>query len=135
MFEVIPWAHFQRRLHTEGNISGCTVSQRNTMNLATVTEIDVAAIGTESIAGQQVQLRAGEDCALLDAAPYDALDTVIRRAADLFGNHVVWASDWPHTSFAPDAMPAYESVLAPVVRALGEWRAVQAREAGARLYS
>lgn len=67
-------------------------------------------------------------------APYAGMDPLIRRVAALFGDHVAWGSDWPHTSFAPDALPLYDSLWQPVVRALGEWRAVQAREAGARLY-
>lgn len=69
------------------------------------------------------------------AAPYAAMDPLIRRVAALFGDHVAWGSDWPHTSFAADAMPTYESLWEPVVRALGPWRALQARDAGARLYS
>jgi predicted TIM-barrel fold metal-dependent hydrolase len=27
---------------------------------------------------------------------------------------MVWGSDWPHTSFAANQMPTYESTLAPV---------------------
>lgn len=30
-----------------------------------------------------------------------------------------WGSDWPHTSFAPDALPAYDSLLAPMRETLG----------------
>ncbi len=51
-------------------------------------------------------------------APYDTLDDHLRRVAGLFDQRMVWGSDWPHTSFAPDAMPAYDSLWAPVVRAL-----------------
>ncbi len=52
-------------------------------------------------------------------APYASLVPRIRRLAGLFGDHLVWGSDWPHTSFAPDAMPAYADTWHPVVEALG----------------
>ena len=48
------------------------------------------------------------------SAPYTELWPRIRRAAKLFGPHTVWGSDWPHTSFSANEMPAYESTLAPV---------------------
>ena len=68
-------------------------------------------------------------------APYDGLDPVIRRVAEVFDRRMVWGSDWPHTSFAPDALPAYGSVWEPVVRALGEERADMVKKAGAGLYA
>lgn len=68
------------------------------------------------------------------AAPYDALATTVHRLAALFGERLVWGSDWPHTSFAPDAMPAYGTTWAPLVAALGEARAARVRATGARLY-
>lgn len=52
------------------------------------------------------------------SAPYESLDASIRRAATLFGPRLVWGSDWPHTSFARDALPAYASTWQPVARAL-----------------
>jgi predicted TIM-barrel fold metal-dependent hydrolase len=69
------------------------------------------------------------------AAPYGALDAIVQRVAELFGDRMVWGSDWPHTSFAPQALPAYGSVWQPVVRVLGPERAQVVRAAGARLYS
>ena len=51
-------------------------------------------------------------------APYEALDDSIRKMAGLFGRRMVWGSDWPHTAFSPDALPAYASTLEPVARAL-----------------
>lgn len=61
-----------------------------------------------------------------DKAPYDALGPAVRRAADLFGAHALWGSDWPHTSFPADQLPPYASTQAPVQRVLGaqRWRAV-----------
>lgn len=54
------------------------------------------------------------------AAPYLDLQDHLRRVAGLFGPRLLWGSDWPHTSFAPDALPAYGSLLIPVRAALGE---------------
>lgn len=67
-------------------------------------------------------------------APYAELHGAIRRVAGLMGERLVWGSDWPHTAFAPDAMPAYASVWEPVVDALGAARADKVRMAGAKLY-
>jgi predicted TIM-barrel fold metal-dependent hydrolase len=53
-------------------------------------------------------------------APYAALQPALARAAALFGARTLWGSDWPHTSFAPDALPPYDSLLAPVRRVLGD---------------
>ena len=67
-------------------------------------------------------------------APYDTLHATIRRVAGLMGDRLVWGSDWPHTAFEPDAMPAYASVWEPVVKALGPEHADKVRAAGAVLY-
>jgi predicted TIM-barrel fold metal-dependent hydrolase len=53
------------------------------------------------------------------AEPYSPLMPVLQRAAALFGAHTVWGSDWPHTSFAADQLPSYESTLQPLRAALG----------------
>ena len=59
----------------------------------------------------------------LDAqAPYTSLVPRIRRLAELFADRMVWGSDWPHTMFAPDAMPPYAETWEPVVDALGRRR-------------
>jgi predicted TIM-barrel fold metal-dependent hydrolase len=50
---------------------------------------------------------------LQSAAPHADLLPTIRRAVALFGPRMVWGSDWPHTSFAPDQMPDYASTLEP----------------------
>ncbi|MBV1732206.1 MAG: amidohydrolase family protein, partial [Hydrogenophaga sp.] len=68
-------------------------------------------------------------------APYSALQASIRRVASLMGEHLVWGSDWPHTAFAPDALPPYAGVWQPVVDALGGTRAALVRAAGATLYA
>ncbi|MES2510047.1 MAG: amidohydrolase family protein [Pseudomonadota bacterium] len=51
-------------------------------------------------------------------APYASLDAAIHRAAGLFGPRLVWGSDWPHTSFTPEALPGYASTWQPVARVL-----------------
>jgi predicted TIM-barrel fold metal-dependent hydrolase len=51
-------------------------------------------------------------------APYGALDDAIRRVAALFDDRMVWGSDWPHTAFAPEALPDYATTWAPVARVL-----------------
>jgi predicted TIM-barrel fold metal-dependent hydrolase len=57
----------------------------------------------------------------LDARePYAEVLPQVRRLATLFGERMVWGSDWPHTMFAPHAMPSYASTWQPVVQALGE---------------
>ncbi|MES2399584.1 MAG: amidohydrolase family protein [Pseudomonadota bacterium] len=70
------------------------------------------------------------------SAPYDALDSAISRVAALFGTRLVWGSDWPHTSFAPDALPTYASTWQPVARLLpAVQQATLACDAPARLYA
>lgn len=54
------------------------------------------------------------------AAPYVELHDHLRRVAALFGPRLLWGSDWPHTSFSPDALPAYGSLTHPVRAALGD---------------
>lgn len=66
--------------------------------------------------------------------PYTLLDASIRRVADLFGERLVWGSDWPHTAFPADAMPRYPSTWDPVVRALGEREALALRNRLPSLY-
>lgn len=68
-------------------------------------------------------------------APYDLLHAHIERVAALFGQRMVWGSDWPHTSFAPNQLPPYASVWAPVTKVLGPQRAQQVLQAGATLYA
>ncbi len=51
--------------------------------------------------------------------PYASLVPRIARVAKLFGPRLVWGSDWPHTSFEPDRLPGYGSLLDPVRTALG----------------
>lgn len=69
------------------------------------------------------------------AAPFDALHESLARAAALFGERLVWGSDWPHTSLGEPVTLPYEATWAPVVAALGETRAQAIRlSAPRRLY-
>ena len=52
--------------------------------------------------------------------PYAQLLPQARRLSDLFGERIVWGSDWPHTLFPADSMPSYGSTWRPVVEALGQ---------------
>jgi predicted TIM-barrel fold metal-dependent hydrolase len=72
---------------------------------------------------------------LQSGPPYDDLVPLVQRVGTMFAGHMVWASDWPHTSFEPDALPAYESLWSPVVAALGSAAAQSVRLAGAQLYA
>lgn len=69
------------------------------------------------------------------AAPYRELLATTRRLCALFGERVVWGSDWPHTAFAPDAMPSYGSTWEPVVQALGEAAAQALRRRVPAIYA
>lgn len=51
--------------------------------------------------------------------PYSELVPHVRHLAALFRDRLVWGSDWPHTMFAANASPSYESTWRPVTDALG----------------
>jgi predicted TIM-barrel fold metal-dependent hydrolase len=67
-------------------------------------------------------------------APYAALVPRIRRLAELFGTRMVWGSDWPHTTFAPEALPPYTQTWQPVIDALGEEAAEALRRRQPSIY-
>lgn len=88
------------------------------------------------LAGQGAWVKLSGWYRLRATAPYAALDDAIRKTAALFTDHLVWGSDWPHTSFAPEAMPAYASTLEPLSRDLSVAQKKQALEQGpATLYT
>lgn len=51
-------------------------------------------------------------------SPYSGLNRNILQVAGLFPQRMVWGSDWPHTSFAADALPGYRSLQQPLLDAL-----------------
>jgi len=67
-------------------------------------------------------------------APYNTLAVHIQRVAALFGQRLVWGSDWPHTFFAQGHTPAYADTQAPVAHALGPEAASLISMAAADLY-
>lgn len=69
------------------------------------------------------------------SAPYAALVPHIRRVVAMFGQRCLWGSDWPHTAFAPQAMPTYASTWQPVVDALGEGAAERMRRRLPEIYA
>jgi predicted TIM-barrel fold metal-dependent hydrolase len=81
---------------------------------ATIAETHPAWAAAQALADGGAWIKLSGWYRLGSTAPYAALWPNIRRAAALFGPHMVWGSDWPHTSFDADRLPAYESTLAPV---------------------
>lgn len=67
-------------------------------------------------------------------APYNTLLPSVQRVAALFGDRLVWGSDWPHTSFEADRLPPYASTWEPVVAALGALRAHTLRNTVPAIY-
>lgn len=61
------------------------------------------------------------------ALPYEEIDAVVQRIANVFEGRCVWGSDWPHTRFfeprTAEGPPPYADTWRPVVRALGAARA------------
>ncbi|MFC5520664.1 amidohydrolase family protein [Polaromonas jejuensis] len=90
----------------------------------------------EELAGRGAWVKLSGWYRLHAMAPYEVLDDSIRKAALLFKERMVWGSDWPHTAFAPDALPAYAGTWAPVERVLTAAQKNHAREqAPAALYA
>jgi predicted TIM-barrel fold metal-dependent hydrolase len=72
---------------------------------------------------------------LQSEAPYKGLDSNIAKVAGLLSGRMLWGSDWPHTSFKPEALPNYASTLEPVNRVLSQPQKTDAFNlAPARLY-
>lgn len=102
---------------------------------AGVDEGDPAWAALQRLADQGAWVKLSGWYRLQATAPYDVLHDQIRRVAGIAGDRLVWGSDWPHTAFDHDALPPYDSVWQPVVKALGAPRAAAVRAAGALLYA
>jgi predicted TIM-barrel fold metal-dependent hydrolase len=98
-------------------------------------EDTAATSALQALAGAGAWIKLSGWYRLQAQPPYGALRPLVRRVAELFGDRMVWGSDWPHTFFDAKEMPSYESQWLPVVRALGEPAAQRVRLAGAALYS
>lgn len=101
----------------------------------TVSPGDPAWAALRLLASQGAWVKLSGWYRLQAGAPYEALREHILCVASEMQQRLVWGSDWPHTAFSPDALPAYNSVWQPVVDALGPARAAQVRAAGAALYT
>lgn len=66
--------------------------------------------------------------------PYDALAPMLRRVAAIFGDRLVWGSDWPHTSLPRADRSRFGSLMGPVRQALGDAVLAQVLQRGAVLY-
>lgn len=88
----------------------------------------------ESLASQGAWLKLSGWYRLGEPTPHARLLPLARRLAGLFGDRVVWGSDWPHTFFPADALPAYGSTWQPVVEALGLAAAERLRRTRPALY-
>jgi len=95
---------------------------------------DPAWKALESLAQRGAWVKLSGWYRLQAAAPYHALLPLIRRVAALFGDRLLWGSDWPHTSFAAAQMPRYRSLWTPVVAALGIDAARRLRQSIPSLY-
>ena len=73
----------------------------------------------KALAGQGAWLKLSGWYRLGAQEPYTALIPHIQRLAGLFGKHLLWGSDWPHTLFASGELPSYAGTWQPVVDALG----------------
>jgi len=88
----------------------------------------------EALAAQGAWLKLSGWYRLDAPEPYAVLVPQILRLAGLFGERMVWGSDWPHTMFAPDALPSYASTWQPVIDALGREAAEALRRRRPSLY-
>lgn len=88
----------------------------------------------EALAAQGAWLKLSGWYRLDSQAPYTELLPRVRRLAAIFGARMVWGSDWPHTMFASDAMPSYDSTWRPVVEAFGRDAAEALRRRGPAIY-
>lgn len=88
----------------------------------------------DALAGQGAWLKLSGWYRLGAQEPYEALLPHIQRLAQLFGDRLLWGSDWPHTMFAPDALPTYASTWQPVVDALGHEAAQALRQRRPSIY-
>ena len=88
-----------------------------------------------ALAAEQAWVKLSGWYRLGDAAPYRASIAPVRRLQALFGDRMVWGSDWPHTAFAPQATPSYASTWAPVEQALGDAAAAALRRRRPVIYA
>ena len=96
---------------------------------------DPAWQAAKTLAAQGAWLKLSGWYRLNAQPPYTEPVPQIHRLAGLFGARMVWGSDWPHTMFAPDAMPSYPSTWQPVVEAIGHEAAETLRRRQPEIYT
>ncbi len=69
------------------------------------------------------------------SAPFGDVQPRVQRMAALFGERLLWGSDWPHTSMAKSEWPDYAALWAPVLDALGERATTALCSAPSQLYA
>jgi len=84
--------------------------------------LDAAWIALEQLANAGAWVKLSGWYRLGAAEPYAELLPHIRRVGELLGDHLVWGSDWPHTSLPSSKGSRFSSLLEPVALALGEAR-------------
>jgi predicted TIM-barrel fold metal-dependent hydrolase len=100
--------------------SGLTCVLDHLAGLHAGVEKDAAAWRTiEDLARQDSWIKLSGWYRLNAREPYGALLAHVRRLSALFGDRMVWGSDWPHTMFPADELPSYESTWRPVEEVLG----------------
>ena len=85
---------------------------------AELSETDPAWEQLSALAAEGAWIKLSGWYRLRAVAPYAALSDHLHRVAALFGERMVWGSDWPHTAFPPDGMPTYASQWQPVADGL-----------------
>ena len=90
--------------------------------------------GLQDLAGQGAWIKLSGWYRLQSVAPYDDLIPVAQRLATVFGDHLLWGSDWPHTLFSPNEQPDLLSTWRPLERALGASAAQESLHGAGRLY-
>jgi predicted TIM-barrel fold metal-dependent hydrolase len=88
----------------------------------------------QALAGQGAWVKLSGWYRLGATPPYAALYRNVQRLAGLFGERMVWGSDWPHTLFKSPDVPRYASTWQPVVDALGAAAAQALRQRQPALY-
>jgi predicted TIM-barrel fold metal-dependent hydrolase len=119
-------------LHRDSGVT-CVLDHLAGLGLA-VPDDHPAWRAAESLAAGGAWLKLSGWYRLGAAPPYRDLVPRIRRLAALFDDRLVWGSDWPHTTFAPEAMPPYAQTWQPVVDALGPEAAQALRDRPPSIY-
>ena len=81
---------------------------------ATLVDTDPAWAALAALADAGAWVKLSGWYRLGDRAPFKALHRPLRRVATLFHDHLLWGSDWPHTSLQAGTELPYDATWAPV---------------------